>query len=117
MPGDLESYRAAWRQRSRDEERRRREAMERAVAEARTLAGILKDKYHCRSVHLIGSLARGEFRERSDIDLVAEGLPAAHYFHALAEIASLSSFPVDLIPFEDADELIKESVIGEGIPL
>lgn len=117
MGEDLESYRAAWRQRQQAEERLCREMAARARASAQSMAEFLKDKYGCRTVYLIGSLARGEFGERSDIDLVAEGIPPEHYVHACAEIASRSEFPVDLIPLEKADELIKESLASEGIRL
>lgn len=111
----LESYREAWRRRRIDEEDRRRELAKRAFRQAEALTDVLKNKYQCQEVYLIGSLARHEFGEHSDIDLVVGGLRAEHYYRALGEISSLSSFPVDLVPLEAANDLIKESIAAEGI--
>jgi len=115
MEESLESYREAWRRRRLAEEDWRRELAEKAFIQAKALTNVLKDKYRCGVVYLIGSLARGEFGEHSDIDLVAGGLREEDYFHALGEISALSSFPVDLVPLEEADGLIVASIAAEGI--
>ncbi len=39
-----------------------------------------------RKVLLFGSLARGEFRTDSDVDLAVEGLPSEVYFRAVGEL-------------------------------
>lgn len=46
-----------------------------------------------------------------------EGLPAGEYFRALGELQRRSEFPVDLVPVEDGDRLIAESVAAEGVRL
>ena len=117
MEESLESYREAWRRRRLAEEDRGRELTERAFMQAKALTKILKDKYQCQVVYLIGSLARREFHEHSDIDLVVGGLREEDYYHALGEISSLSPFPVDLVPLEEANDLIKESIAAEGISM
>ena len=48
------------------------------------------------------------FLERSDIDLVVSGLPKGKYFAALSEAADLTRFHLDLIPLEDANDLLRE---------
>ena len=111
---ELASYREAWRTRWERKERTLEKLRERALAEARRLAGMLKSNYGCRAVYLIGSLAREEFEEGSDIDLVVEGLDPARYFRALGEIMAMSEFQVDLIPCEDANELVRDRVRSEG---
>ena len=117
MEGSLESYREAWRRRRLAEEDRRRELAEKAFAQARALTNVLKDKYQCGVVYLIGSLARREFGEHSDIDLVVGGMREEDYFHALGEISALSPFPVDLVPLEEANGLIVASIAAEGISM
>jgi predicted nucleotidyltransferase len=69
-----------------------------------------------KRVYLIGSLAKGMFHDRSDIDLVVEGLPAELYIKALTELYDLllPGMELNLIPFEDAFDSLKEKAVKEG---
>ena len=111
---ELASCRRVWQRREEARRKKLETLRERALAEAKRLAGILKKDHGCRAVYLIGSLARGEFEEDSDIDLVVEGLDPARFFNVCGEITASSGFPVDLIPYEDANELVKDRVKSEG---
>jgi predicted nucleotidyltransferase len=117
MPTDLTEYKEAWRRRAQEQEKSRKKLSDKALSQARVLAGLLKNTYQCEAVYLIGSLARREFREDSDIDLVVKGLKASDFYRASGELMAISEFPVDIIPFEEANELIKISLQAEGIPL
>lgn len=77
---------------------------------------VLKDKYKVRRVFLIGSLVKGFVHERSDIDLVVEGLSPDLYMKALTELRDLlpAGVELNLIPYEDAFESLKEKAINEG---
>ena len=77
---------------------------------------VLKDKYKVRRVFLIGSLVKGFIHERSDIDLVVEGLSPDLYMKALTEVWDLlpAGVELNLIPYEDAFESLKEKAINEG---
>ena len=77
---------------------------------------LLKNKYKVKRIFLIGSLITGFVHERSDIDLVVEGLPTELYMKALTELWDLLPMDVELnlIPFEDAFESLKEKAIREG---
>ena len=80
-----------------------------ARADAERIAAHLRDRYQAEVIG-IGSLfdpAR-PFLERSDIDLVVSGLPKGKYFAALSEAADLTRFHLDLIPIEDANDLLRE---------
>jgi len=83
---------------------------------ANACANLLKSKYKVKRIFLIGSLVVGSFHKRSDIDLVVEGLPSKLYIKALTEIYDLlpSGTEVNLIPFEDAFDSLKEKTIKEG---
>jgi len=79
-------------------------------------ADILKKKYKVKRVFLIGSLAYGVVHERSDIDIVVEGLAPELYIDALVELNDILERKVELnlIPFEDAFESLKEKTLREG---
>lgn len=113
----LNEYKSGWQRRMRRQQRYWKELSEKALSEAERLADILKSRYQCEEVYLIGSLSRGEFREDSDLDLVVKGLKAEDYYKATGELLFASDFPVDLIPYEEANELLKSHVQFEGIRL
>jgi len=77
---------------------------------------VLRDKYHVKKVYLIGSINRGTVHERSDIDLVVEGLIPNLYMKALTELWELlpAGLELNLIPFESAFDSLKERAINEG---
>ena len=83
---------------------------------AHECARVLKEKYKVKRVFLIGSLVYGIVHERSDIDLVVEGLPPEQYIDALVDLNDILERKVELnlIPFEDAFESLKEKTLREG---
>lgn len=114
----FDSYVRAWRERWS----RRRETDGGAAREARRtadrLAAHLRDRYGARRVVLAGSLARGEFRVGSDIDLAAEGIPYDQFFRAGAELErAAGGLHVDLVPLESANSDYLADLAREGIVL
>jgi len=89
---------------------------EKLILLSKECARVLKSKYKVNKVFLIGSLAKGFFHERSDIDLVVEGLSHELYIKALTELYDLlpSGVELNLIPYEDAFDSLKEKAIKEG---
>ncbi len=96
------------------EKERRREVL---IKLARECAKILKDKFHVKRVFLIGSPVYGIVHEKSDIDLVVEGLRPELYIKALVELSDFLQWKVEvnLIPFEDAFESLKERTKEKGM--
>jgi len=97
----------------------RRESMDRREELRKTTercVSVLKDKYKVSRVFLIGSLVKGFIHERSDIDLVVEGLSPDLYMKALTELWDLlpAGVELNLIPYEDAFENLREKAINEG---
>ena len=86
-----------------------REAADRCIS-------VLRDKYKIKRAFLIGSLAKGFVHGKSDIDLVVEGLSPNLYMKALTELWDLlpPGVELNLIPFEDAFETLKEKTVNEG---
>jgi predicted nucleotidyltransferase len=117
MPDD---YVAGWRRRLSADKARRNMRAEEAASAAQKCAQILYENYGARKVYLFGSVNDpGRFHDKSDIDLVVEGLSPRLYFKALAELWRVlpPGMHLDLIPFEDADSELHERVIKEGVPL
>jgi len=92
----------------------RREDLQKLAQEA---SKILKNSYHVKRVFLIGSLAKGHVHERSDIDIVVEGLEPQLYIKALTQIydALPPGVELNLIPFEDAYDSLKRKTLREGL--
>ena len=82
---------------------------------AKKCVWVLKDKYKVKRVFLIGSLVKGFIHERSDIDLVVEGLSPGLYLKTLTELWDLlpAGVELNLIPLEDAFPSLKEKVVKE----
>jgi len=78
------------------------------------LASLLVRKHRARRVWLFGSLVAGSGHARSDIDLAVEGLGAADYFKALADLGDAAPCRVDLVRIEDVDEAFRDRIVREG---
>jgi len=80
------------------------------------IAKVLKEKYKVKRIFLIGSLVKGYVHDRSDIDLVVEGLPPELYIKALVDASDIVEWniEVNLIPFEDAFESLREKILKKG---
>jgi len=89
-----------------------------ALTDARRIAEYLNDQ--CNAVVFgIGSLFDPDrvFGPHSDIDLVVKGIPSERFFSITARAALLTNFDVDIIPLEEADELIKRRIDESGVQL
>ena len=89
---------------------------EKLILLAERSAEFLKSKYKVKRIILIGSLVKGFFHARSDIDLVVEGLAPELYIKALTELYDLlpPGVELNLIPYEDAFPSLKEKAVKEG---
>jgi len=109
-------YFSVWKERQKEEKRKRALAIKKARAVAKTL----KEKYRAEEVILFGSLIwRPDFLwAGTDIDLIVRGLEDERYFEILADISAVSyPFHVDLIPFEKAWTSVKKRAREEGLRL
>ncbi|MGQ9617123.1 MAG: nucleotidyltransferase family protein [Spirochaetota bacterium] len=83
---------------------------------AKKCAKFLKEKYKAKRIFLIGSLTKGFVHDRTDIDLVVEGLLPELYIRALTEAYDIlpPGVELNLIPFEDAFPSLKEKTLKKG---
>jgi predicted nucleotidyltransferase len=58
-------------------------------------------------VFVFGSLAKGELRPDSDIDMAVSGLPAKVYFSAVSRASDLLGRPIDLVDLDDDSPLVR----------
>ena len=61
---------------------------------------------------MFGSIAEGDYTERSDIDIAVSGLSTRDYFTAIAELPLIVRHSIDLVDLKDLTENFKE-LIGE----
>jgi predicted nucleotidyltransferase len=114
----IEPYREAWRRRLAAERVEAGARAERARALAQELARLLRSEHGARRVWLIGSLARGDFGLRSDIDLVVEGIPPERFYHACARAQALAGdIGVDLAAREAVPPRLERALAREGVEL
>jgi predicted nucleotidyltransferase len=84
---------------------------QKAISFAGELARVLCLDYGAKRVVLIGStLDPDRYNESSDIDLVLFQMPPENYFHSVAACMN-PDFTVDLIPYENAHELVKKALV------
>lgn len=67
-----------------------------------------------KKIILYGSLARGDYRPDSDIDLCVEGLPDRNFFRALAECLMNARHHVSVLDFKNARGYLRERILKEG---
>ena len=61
----------------------------------------------CTDIFLFGSLATGEARDKSDIDLAIRGCPKGRFFHLLGRLLLDLDYPVDLVNLDRQDEFAR----------
>jgi predicted nucleotidyltransferase len=63
---------------------------------------ILK-KGGCSDIFLFGSLAAGDYKIKSDIDIAIRGCPKGEFFHLLGKLLFELKYSVDLINLDNRD--------------
>ncbi len=117
VPNDFSQYISAYRERRTREQQLVSERALRARAAAEVAAEKLGMQLGVGRVFLFGSLARGTFSLRSDIDLAVEGLAAGMLVDALAVAEEHCAFSVDVLPLDAARPEVADAVRLEGIQL
>ena len=91
---------------------------EEARGVASSLAQELRSRFGAERVVLFGSLARGEFSGRSDIDLAVWGIPPRDFYRAVAFASGCSkAWAVDLVDGDDCPGALRRNIEQEGVAL
>src|SRR5665213_1377899 len=113
-PSDLARELVRRRRVERDGNARRAEILRSVVVgEAAAIIGDLGG----RRAWLIGSLAWGNFGERSDVDIVVEGLALDRVGDVAARLADRLRVGVDVLRLEDLPPGFQDRVLAEGVAL
>jgi predicted nucleotidyltransferase len=83
------------------------------LADIRAIEQILL-QYGAEKVILYGSMARGDYRVNSDIDICVEGLPPQNYFRAFAACMMQAKRPMSVLDFTDTYGYLRERILEEG---
>ena len=118
-PEELKQYRLRINQHFQNQAPVDEALQHRAWRTAHRVAALLYENFGATQVAVFGSLAeRDWFSKRSDIDIVAWGLPSNTYFRAVAETISLSrEFKIDLVRFESCKGVFRKRVQSQAIPI
>jgi len=109
----IDEYGRSWQQRFANE---RKDARERARAARRALRQAVEilRRHGATRILLFGSLCSDELALSSDIDLAVEGLPAAAFTRALADLMMALEFSVDLKPLELVEGRLRDRISSAG---
>jgi uncharacterized protein len=80
----------------------------------------LAERRGLRNVRVFGSVARGEDRDGSDIDLlvdVDDGVGLVAIAGLARELADLLGVPVDVVPADSLKRAVRADVLAEALPL
>jgi len=77
------------------------------------VASILR-RYGAAKIILYGSLARGDYREDSDIDICYDGMPDENYFRAVAECLMETHRRISVLDLRGLRGYLKERILKEG---
>lgn len=84
--------------------RRNAEAQKQARADLPRLVKAIRADDRVRRAYLFGSLAKGMFHPRGDIDIAVEGLDFREMAKLQERLAALTEFPVDLRDLDSTPE-------------
>ncbi len=85
---------------------------------AQNIAQELVHRFHATKVVLFGSLARGDFKKYSDIDVAVWGVPPVKFFRAVAFVTGLNRlWIVNLVDAEDCSSSLLQTILQEGMEL
>ena len=73
---------------------------------------ILKEE-GCTEIYVFGSVATGESRSDSDIDLAVRGCPPSRFFHTLGRLMWELDHPVDIVDLNESSIFVRY-LLGSG---
>lgn len=83
------------------------------LADLRLVRSILLN-HGAQKIILYGSLAKGDYRPDSDIDVCVEGLPDQKFFRALAECLLQVHHHVSVLDLKTVKGYLRQRILTEG---
>lgn len=75
---------------------------------------VFTKEFDVKKIYFFGSLIKGNFDDRSDIDIAVEGLSPRLYLKALAFLSDYFKRETNLIPLETCSSSLKEVIFTDG---
>jgi predicted nucleotidyltransferase len=118
-PEKMEQYRRAARMRETEQRQAMVQRREAAWAAARQAASLLKEQFGATQVVAYGSLTHGAwFNARSDIDLLAVGIPPDKFWRAWAALDQISSeVEIELVAETELTDSLRAVIERDGVEL
>jgi predicted nucleotidyltransferase len=69
-------------------------------------AAITLKSFGATDVYLFGSLAKGEYRKDSDIDLAVSGIPAEKFYEAMGRAEDVLDREIDLVDLDEKNQFV-----------
>jgi predicted nucleotidyltransferase len=110
----LEPYIEYWRCRREKLRCRDQRLTQEAFLALDKIKNTLVNQFGAQRIIVFGSLAKGRFREGSDIDVAVEGIPHGQFFQALTAVNRETESWVDLKPWEDLDTHFRQRILTTG---
>jgi len=107
-------YTTYWLQKIADQKAANRILAAKARSDIEKITHVLVNNFNAQKIILFGSLVKGKFSDRSDIDLAVAGIAKRDFFAALGEVNQLTQFWVDLKPLEDLEPHFLHRVLTTG---
>ncbi|OQW91350.1 MAG: DNA polymerase subunit beta [Thiotrichaceae bacterium IS1] len=108
------NYVEYWQTRIKQQQEQDQQLAKQVKMDLAAIVKVLVQQFGVTHIILFGSLAKGTFKEDSDIDLAVAGIPARQFFAALGAINSQSRVWVDLKPLEDLEPHFRQCVLATG---
>jgi predicted nucleotidyltransferase len=80
----------------------------------------LADKHGAQNVRIFGSIARGDFRQESDVDILVQMQQGRTFLDLVAlwqELEELLGRKVDVITEEGISPYLRDRILAEAVPL
>lgn len=78
------------------------------------------ERYQIRNIRVFGSVARGEARDDSDVDLLVEYVPGGSGFDFVTfcdQVESAIGRKVDVVTEDTLPPMIRDRVLAQAVPL
>ena len=116
----IEKYAKFWKKKFKKKKKKLQKRRKNLLKYSEICSTTLIKEFHVEKVFLIGSLAcKSKIHEKSDIDLVVEGLKSQNYFKALNRLFEIipKKMNVDLITYENVSDQMKKIIDTQGVRL
>lgn len=93
---------------------------EEIISKLREIMPIVREKYHVKTLEAFGSYARGEQREKSDVDILVELCETIDLFTFMEleeYLSKVIGIKVDLVMKDTLKPCIREKILREAIPV